>query len=59
MLTKGLEYGEDEHNHSEMNQMLNSMVKVLAKKPQGKKLTPSWKKAYMGVVDAYLGDIPE
>ena len=56
---KGLEYGEENHNHSEMNQMLSSMVKVLAKKPQGKKLTPSWKKAYMGVVDAYLGDIPE
>ena len=56
---KGLEYGEDAHNHSEMNQMLSSMVKVLAKKPQGKKLTPNWKKAYMGVVDAYLGTIPE
>lgn len=56
---KGLEYGEEDHNHSEMNQMLTSMVKVLAKKPQGKKLTPSWKKAYMGVVDAYLGDIPD
>jgi len=56
---KGLEYGEEDHNHSEMNQMLTSMVKVLAKKPQGKKLTPSWKKAYMGVVDAYLRDIPD
>lgn len=56
---KGLEYGEDDHNHNEMDGMLTSMVKVLAKKPQGKKLTPSWKKAYMGVVDAYLGDIPD
>jgi len=56
---QGLEYGEEDHNHSEMNQMLTSMVKVLAKKPQGKKLTPSWKKAYMGVVDAYLGDLPD
>ncbi|MGB0881696.1 MAG: aminopeptidase C [Vicingaceae bacterium] len=56
---KGLEYGEEEHNHSEMEGMLTSMVKVLAKKPQNRKLTPNWKKAYMGVVDAYLGDIPE
>jgi len=56
---QGLEYGEEDHNHSEMNQMLTSMVKILAKKPQGKKLTPSWKKAYMGVVDAYLGDLPD
>jgi len=54
----GLEYGEDEHNHSEMNGMLKAMVGVLKNKPQGKKLTPNWKDAYMGVVDAYLGDIP-
>ncbi|MDB4533282.1 C1 family peptidase [Vicingaceae bacterium] len=56
---KGLEYGEDKHNHNEMDGMLSAMLKVLAKKPQGKKLTPSWKKAYMGVVDAYLGDLPD
>jgi bleomycin hydrolase len=55
----GLEYGEDKHNHSELDGMLSSMVKVLAKKPQGGKLTTSWKKAYMDVVDAYLGDVPE
>jgi bleomycin hydrolase len=55
----GLEYDEDKHNHSEMNGMLDAMVKTLARKPQGGKLTPNWKKAYMGVVDAYLGDVPE
>ncbi|PCI93890.1 MAG: aminopeptidase [Flavobacteriales bacterium] len=56
---KGLEYGEEKHNHSEMDGMLTAMLKVLTKKPQKGKLTPNWKKAYMGVVDAYLGDIPE
>ncbi len=56
---EGLEYGEDKHYHREMEGMLSAMVKVLAKKPQGGKLTPSWKKAYMGVVDAYLGEIPD
>ena len=55
----GLAYGEEEHHHSEMEGILTSMVKVLAKKPQGGKLTPNWKKAYMGVVDAYLGEIPD
>jgi bleomycin hydrolase len=55
----GIEYGGDIHNHKEMDGMLTAMLKVLAKKPQGKKLTSSWKKAYMGVVDAYLGDLPE
>lgn len=56
---KGLEYGEDKHNHSEMEGMLEAMVKVLENKPLKGKLTPNWKKAYMGVVDAYLGDVPD
>jgi bleomycin hydrolase len=56
---QGMEYGGEKHNHSEMNGMLTAMVEVLAKKPQEKKLTKSWKKAYTGVVDAYLGDLPE
>jgi bleomycin hydrolase len=55
----GLEYGSEEHNHSEMNGMLEAMLKVLVKKPQEDKLTKNWKKAYMGVVDAYLGDVPD
>ena len=55
----GLNYGEDKHNHSELNGVLTAMVKTLATKPQGGKLTPSWKKAYTEVVDAYLGDVPE
>ena len=56
---QGLNYGETRHNHSEMNAMLEAMVKALAKKPQRGKLTPSWKKAYTEVLDAYLGDLPD
>jgi len=56
---KGLNYGSETHNHSEMSGMLKSMVEVLAKKPQGGKLTKSWKKAFTGVTDAYLGDLPD
>jgi len=55
---KGLEYGSKTHLHSEMKGMLEAMVKVLAKKPQKGKLTKSWKKAYEGVLDAYLGELP-
>lgn len=55
---KGLEYGEEAHNHDEMEAVLAAMVKELAKKPQGDKLTPNWKTAFEGVVDAYLGDLP-
>lgn len=56
---EGLEYGTDKHNHSEMNAVLEGMVKALAKKPQNRKLTPNWKKAFTGVTDAYLGDLPD
>jgi bleomycin hydrolase len=56
---KGLNYGSDSHNHSEMQGMLKAMVEVLAKKPQGGKLTKSWKKAITGVTDAYLGELPD
>ncbi len=55
----GLEYGSDKHKHAEMEQALAAMLKVFVKKPQGGKLTKSWKKAFTNVVDAYLGDIPE
>ncbi len=56
---KGLNYGEKTHNHKEMGAMLTAMVKELKKKPQNDRLTPVWKKAYTGVVDAYLDDLPE
>ena len=55
----GLQYGSDQHKHAEMEGALKAMVEVFAKKPQGGKLTKNWKKAYTGVIDAYLGDLPE
>jgi bleomycin hydrolase len=54
---KGLEYGEDKHNHNEMVAMLQGMLEKLKDHPQGK-LTPSWIKAVTAVVDAYLGEVP-
>ena len=55
----GLHYGSKQHKHAEMEKALAAMLKVYAKKPQGGKLTKSWKKAFTGVVDAYLGELPE
>jgi len=55
----GLHYGTQKHDHSEMNALLEAMVKVLAKKPQRGKLTSNWKKAFTEVIDAYLGDLPD
>jgi len=54
---KGLEYGEDKHNHAEMDAVLRAVVEQVVKNPQGK-LTPSWKKAVSGILDAYLGEVP-
>lgn len=55
----GLNYGYDKHNHSEMTKALKGMLEAFNEKPQNKKLTPNWKKAFTGVVDAYLGDLPD
>ena len=55
---EGLEYGEDAHNHAEMDAVLKSMVEAIVKNPQ-KKLTPVWKDAINGVLDTYLGKVPE
>ena len=56
---KGLNYGDTVHRHAEMEAILGATVKELAKKPQNGNLTPVWKKAYTGILDAYLGDLPD
>ncbi len=55
---QGLDYGSEKHNHSEMDAILRKMVDAVIKNPQ-RGLTPSWKKAMEGVLDAYLGTTPK
>ncbi|MBO6517386.1 MAG: aminopeptidase [Bacteroidia bacterium] len=55
---KGLNYGLEKHNHSEMEAMLKAMCDAVIKNRQGK-LTTAWKTAVEGVLDAYLGKVPE
>lgn len=55
---KGLNYGEEKHNHAELDALLEAMVNVIVKNPQ-KKLTPAWRNAVAGVLDAYLGAVPQ
>jgi bleomycin hydrolase len=55
---QGLNYGEDNHNHSEMEAVLQAMLDAVIKNRQGR-LTSSWKQAVKGVLDAYLGEVPE
>lgn len=57
----GLNYGKDEHDHSEMYALLNGSVDGLAKhlREANGGLTPAWKNAIAGVLDAYLGADPK
>ncbi len=54
---KGLNYGTDNHVHGEMDEVLSKFMKgVIANK--NKKITPAWKNAFAGIIDAYLGELP-
>lgn len=53
----GLKYGEDVHAHGELDNILKGYVDAVIKNGN-KKLSPSWKKGYEGVLDAYLGEKP-
>jgi len=55
---KGLEYGQIRHNHDEMLAMLQGMMEKLKNNPGGT-YSKVWIKAVEGVLDAYLGKIPE
>ena len=55
---KGLEYGEEMHTHGEMEAAALAYVKAIIKNPN-RKLTTAWKKGFDGIIDAYLGDLPE
>jgi len=50
--------GEAKPIHNEMDAVLEAMVNAIVKNPN-KKLTPVWHQAFEGVLDAYLGKVPE
>jgi aminopeptidase C len=54
----GLNYGEDMHVHSELVSAASAYVNAILKNPNGK-LSTAWKKGFDGIIDAYLGEIPE
>ncbi|MDR1102235.1 MAG: aminopeptidase [Tannerella sp.] len=54
----GLEYGEEIHVHGEMEQAALGNLKALVANPNGK-LSPVWRRAFRGIIDSYLGEIPE
>lgn len=54
----GMNYGTELPVQGEMDAVLEGFVKALVTNPN-RKLTPAWKPAYQGILDAYLGEIPE
>lgn len=57
-LYKGLEYGENTHVHGELSEIATAYVNAVVKNPD-KKLSTAWKKGFDGVIDTYLGKLPE
>lgn len=49
--------GADKHNHSELQALLDGMLKVFVENPS-KKLSPQWKESVQTVLDSYLGENP-
>ncbi len=54
----GLEYGEEKHYHGELAAVLTAYLNEIVKNPN-KKLSTAWLKGYIGILDAYLGEVPE
>ena len=55
---EGMNYGESKHNHKELISAMKGYMEGVVKKP-GKRYSTAWKKGLEGILDAYLGEIPE
>ncbi|MCD6179903.1 MAG: aminopeptidase [Bacteroidales bacterium] len=54
----GLKYGEEKHVHAEMDALLSAYMNTLIEN-NNKKLSTVWLKGFEGILDAYLGEVPE
>ena len=54
----GLNYGYDLPVQGELDAVLKGYVDAVVKNPN-RKLTPVWPKGFEGILDAYLGEVPE
>jgi len=54
----GLNYGEEKHVHGEMDALLDSYIKTIINNPN-RKISSAWTKGFNGILDAYLGVVPE
>ena len=54
----GLNYGEPKHNHGELDAVLKAYLDAVKQNPN-KKLSTAWLPGFIGILDAYLGEVPE
>lgn len=54
----GLNYGEDKHVHGELEAVMKAYLDAVIKNPN-KKLSTAWLPGLIGILDAYLGEVPE
>lgn len=54
----GLDYGEDNHVHGELDEVLKDYVDGVVKN-KNKKLSTAWHNGFDGILDAYFGDLPQ
>lgn len=54
----GLNYGEKKHSHYEMAAALTAYLDAILKNPN-KRLSTAWEAGVDGILDAYLGKLPE
>jgi bleomycin hydrolase len=55
---EGLNYGTDVHTHGELDIVLKNYLDGVIEN-KNRKLTTAWFEGYKGILDAYLGKIPE
>lgn len=54
----GLQYGTDKHQHGELDAVLKAYMNAVIKNPN-RVLTHKWIEGVNGILDAYLGEVPE
>ena len=52
----GLNYGEKKHNHGELDRVMRAYADAIV---SGNKPTTAWLNGAAGILDAYLGEVPE
>lgn len=55
---KGIKYDANKHEHNELHALLEGYLKTVVSKPN-KKISPVWLEGFEGILDAYLGKVPE